>query len=95
MKGCTTWSYFPYRPFLWNVGDIYVSRVAPSLNAIHLEWLPLDNECEYEIFCRKRGVEEYESRGKTTSCEFDIFGLESETDYEFYVACKDKKNFLD
>ena len=39
MKGYNGWSYAPYRPYFFNVGDIYVCRIAPSENAIHIEWL--------------------------------------------------------
>ncbi len=92
MKGCNKWSYAPYRPFLWGVGDIYICRVAPSKNAIHIEWLPLDGDIEYEIFCRRRDVEEYTSVGKTRSCEFDITGLEDDTDYVFFVKSGEKKS---
>ena len=71
MKGCTKWSYAPYRPFLWNVGDVYICRVAPSKNAIHFEWLALEDGAEYEIFCRKRDEESFASQGKTYGLGFD------------------------
>ena len=92
MKGCTNWSYAPYRPFLWEVGDIYICRIAPSKNAIHFEWLALEDGSEYEIFCRRRDADEYSSCGKTLSNEFDIIGLEENTDYVFYVKSGDKKS---
>lgn len=92
MKGCTKWSYTPYRPFLWEVGDIYICRIAPSKNSIHLEWLSEGDNAQYEIFCRKRDGGEFSSCGKTASCEFDIEGLESEKDYQFYVCSGSKKS---
>ncbi len=92
MIGCTKWSYAPYRPFLWEVGEIYICRIAPSENAIHLEWLPLGEGCKYEIFCRKRGSEEFVFCGNTQEYEYDIERLESENDYEFYVTSGDKKS---
>ena len=92
MKGCTTWSYAPYRPFLWNVGDVYICRVAPSKNAIHFEWLGLNEDAEYEISCRKRGDEQFAPVGRTKNCEFDICGLEENTDYEFFVESEGKKS---
>ena len=92
MKGCTTWSYSPYRPFLWEVGDIYICRIAPSKNAIHFEWLALEESSEYEILCRRRDSDRYVSCGKTSSNEFDIVGLEENTDYVFYVRSGDKKS---
>lgn len=92
MKGYNKWSYAPYRPFLWEVGDIYICRVAPSKNAIHIEWLPLDGDIEYEIFCRRRDTEEYTLCGKTFSNEFDVTGLEEDTDYVFFVRSGEKKS---
>ena len=91
MKGQNQWSYAPYRPFLWNVGDIYICRIAPSATAIHFEWLSAE-ENSYEIFCRKRGDETFASVGKTTSLEYDITDLEADTDYEFYVISGIKKS---
>lgn len=91
MKGYNKWSYSPYHPFLWEVGDIYVCRVAPDKNSIHLEWLS-SGDGEYQIFCRKRGDEEFLDCGVTTLCEFDIIGLESDTDYEFFVRSDEKKS---
>ena len=92
MKGYNKWSYAPYRPFLWEVGDPYVCRVAPSKNAIHLEWLALDEGAEYEILCRRRDTDQYVLCGKTTATEFDIIGLEEDTDYVFFVRSGDKKS---
>ena len=92
MKGYNKWSYSPYRPFLWNVGDPYICRIAPSESAIHFEWLSSESYSEYEIFCRKRGEGEFNSCGKTKSLGFDITHLESENDYEFFVSCGEKKS---
>ena len=39
MKGSSTWSYAPYIPFFFEVGDIYICRVTYAMNSIHLEWL--------------------------------------------------------
>ena len=91
MKGQNQWSYAPYRPFLWNVGDIYICRIAPSATTIHFEWLSAE-ENSYEIFCRQRGDETFASVGKTTSLEYDITDLEADTDYEFFVISGIKKS---
>lgn len=96
MKGCNTWSYAPYRPLLWDRGDIYVSRLAPGKDYIHLEWL--DAECEdYEIFLRTLGEGEFVSVGHVAACgkefyEFDIAGLDEGKDYEFFVKSGEKKS---
>ena len=37
MKGYNGWSYRPYKPFLFDSGDIYICRVVPSENAVHFE----------------------------------------------------------
>lgn len=92
MKGNNKWSYAPYQPLLRNVGDIYVCRLAPSKNAIHLEWLGLEEGCEYEILFRKRDEGEFLSAGKTCATEYDITGLECDTDYQLFVRCKEKQS---
>lgn len=90
MQGKNTWSYAPYKPFLWETGDIYICRVAPSKNAIHFEWLDIDGQ--YTVFCRARGEESFSCLGNTAATEFDITGLQTDTDYEFFVAAGEKKS---
>lgn len=84
MKGYSKWSYAPYRPLLYNVGDIYICRVAPNKNEIHLEWLP-DDAGTKKIFYRKRDEKDYIFADETALCEYTIKGLETDSDYEFYV----------
>lgn len=91
MKGLNTWSYAPYRPFLTEVGDIYICRVVPYENKIHFEWLAI-NAKEYNVFFKKRSDEEFLFAGKTDRCEFDIEKLAIDTDYEFYVEAEGKKS---
>ena len=90
MRGYSGWNYAPYRPFMTEVGDIYICRIVPSTHAIHFEWLDVGETCE--VFCRKRGEGDFACVGKTAKTEFDIVGLETETDYEFYVCAGDKKS---
>ena len=99
MKGCNTWSYRPYRPFFWEVGDIYICRVVPYEDAVHLEWLAQENAVwEYEIWYRKRGDEAFLSAGKVVLAEnaeygeYTVENLETESDYEFLVTCSKKKS---
>lgn len=87
-----TWSYAPYRPYLRNVGDIYICRIVPYEDKIHFEWLPEDSECA--VYLRKRGEEEFKPLGTTKKAEYDIENLENETDYEFYVAAGNKKSLV-
>ncbi len=97
MKGYNLWSYAPYRPFLWEVGDVYICRIAPGKDYIHLEWL--DACCDkYEVFFRPLGEGEFSlcgtvsgEKGKTYY-EFDIRALEHEKDYEFFVRSGEKKS---
>ena len=91
MKGYNLWSYAPYRPLLTEVGDIYICRVVPSENAIHFEWLK-DGYEEFKIFCRKRGEGDFILSGQTSDSQWDIKGLEINTDYEFYVKSGDKSS---
>ena len=90
MRGKNTWSYRPYRPFFWEVGEIYICRVVPYENKVHFEWL--DESGEYEVFYRKRGEGEFAAAGRTLQCEYTIAELETETDYEFFVKSGEKKS---
>ncbi len=90
MKTHKNWSYRPYRPLFFDCGDIYICRVAPSPNGIHFEWLETGGE--YSVFYRKRGEEKYINAGLTALSEFDIDGLESGAEYEFYVSDGTKKS---
>lgn len=91
MKGYNYWSYAPYRPLLTEVGDIYICRVVPYINSIHFEWLD-EKKSEYQIFCRKRGQENFLLYKTLSSNECDITDLETETEYEFYVQSGEMKS---
>ena len=84
MTGCTAWSYAPYRPYLTDVGELYICRIAPGETAVHVEWLPGGNG-RYSVYCRRRGEDVFACCGETDSCEYDVTGLETETDYELQV----------
>ncbi len=91
MKGINKWSYAPYRPFLYEVGDIYICRIAPEETSVHFEWL-CDGEGVYSVYYRKCGGEAFVKAGETTLGSYDIIDLDTETDYEFYVARGEKKS---
>ncbi len=55
MKGVTTWSHQPYRPLEFDVGDIYICRIAPEKTAFVLDWLPLEGAEYYTVKYRLRG----------------------------------------
>lgn len=84
------WSYAPYRPFLTEVGDIYICRVVPFEDKIHFEWLEKCGECS--VYIRIKGEGEFALVGRTEENEFDITYLETGKDYEFYVESGDKKS---
>lgn len=84
MKGYSGWSYRPYKPFLFETGDIYICRVVPGMDTIHFEWLEKGDK-EYMVYYRKRGEEAFICWGSTKENACDITGLIADTDYEFYV----------
>lgn len=91
MKGYNSWSYTPYKPLIWERGDIYICRLAPGRDYIHLEWLE-GGLGEYSVYYRKRDEGEYILSGKTAGNEWDIKNLPDTTDFEFYVTAGDKKS---
>ena len=91
MKGCTTWSYHPYRPFFHEMGDIHICRIAPCEDRIHLEWLDIGAQ-EYEIYYSLRTAWEFHLWERTRERECDITGLQRDTDYAFYVVADGKKS---
>ncbi len=91
MKGSSDWSYRPYRPFLTDVGEIYVCRIVPAPNAIHAEWLPL-GESSYTVYYRRRGDATYAEWERTSHTFCDITELSPDVDYEFFIASGEKKS---
>lgn len=90
MKPATHWSYAPYRPPFWEVGDVYICRIAPDEDSVHLEWLDPGAPCT--LFWRKRGEASFSSSIGVTGTEYTVTGLDPQTDYEFMVACGEKKS---
>ncbi|MBO5221402.1 MAG: exo-alpha-sialidase [Clostridia bacterium] len=83
MRGCSRWSYSPYRPFLTEVGDPYLCRIAPREREIRLEWLG-DGVCE--IFFRVRGEGDFCLHGVSDRGIYDLTDLTPDTDYEIYIT---------
>ena len=92
MKGINSWSFAPYTPLMFESGDIYINRVAPSEDSIHFEWLKIDGCSEYSVYYRERNTKEYILAGKTQNNEYDILELETKRDYEFYVQSGELKS---
>lgn len=91
MKGRNTWSYHPYRPFLTDVGEIYICRIAPGAGRIQLQWLD-EGAGAYEICYRERGAEHFLTAGMTDAHVWEIEGLKDHTDYEVLVRTESKRS---
>lgn len=91
MKGYNGWSYAPYKPLLFDTGDIYICRVAPHETGIHFEWLD-GGAHEYEVFVREKGTSQFVSCGKTGENQYTITGLCEKRDYEFFVQADGKRS---
>jgi len=89
MKKSVAWNYRPYKPFFFEVGDIYICRVAPGKEYIHFEWLD-DDKLTYTVHYRKRAEEVYTVIENISGSEYTISGLEDNTDYEFFLSSADK-----
>ncbi len=87
MKGVTSWSFHPYLPPLTENGGIYVCRLAPTANAVHVEW-PDAGADSYTVSCKKAEGEERIITVFGTEC--DITDLETEVDYEITVRAGEK-----
>lgn len=75
MKGLNTWSYAPYRPFLTEVGDIYICRVVPYENKIHFEWLDI-NAKEYNFFSKNAPMKSFYLPEKPTGVSLILKSLQ-------------------
>ena len=91
MKGYNGWSYAPYKPFLFETGDIYICRIAPGVDNIHFEWLG-EAEAEYKVYLRERESSQFICCGATKGNEYTIGNLIENRDYEFYVTTDEKKS---
>lgn len=83
MKSPNSWSFSPYRPPFFEVGEPYLCRVAPSERAITLEWLGEENG-HYRVFWRPEGDGEF-LFADVTGTSYPIESLSPDTDYECYV----------
>lgn len=88
MTGVTSWSFHPYKPLLFDTGDIYICRVYPGEGRVSFDWLPLDGISDYTVNIRRRGEGEYSSYS-VSGTSFTLWRLCDETDYEFYVCAKE------
>ena len=91
MKGINTWSFQQYKPLCWDAGDIYICRLAPDFDSLHLEWLSI-GDVEYSIYYSVRNQNEFKLAGTTKDTEFTIKNLGRHYEYEVFVASGDKKS---
>lgn len=91
MQRSVSWTYRPYRPFFFEVGDIYICRVAPGGGYIHFEWLEGEG-LTYSVHYRKRGDRDFTVNEGITGSEYTLNGLEENIDYEFFVSSGEKKS---
>lgn len=92
MKKHIGWSYTPFKPLLSDCGDIYISRVAPDVDKIELNWLPVDGKCA--VFYRKKHETVFQKAGETVKNHFVINNLTENEEYAFYVTCNEKKSLI-
>lgn len=88
MTGVTSWSFHPYKPLLFDTGDIYICRVYPGEGRVSFDWFPLGGVSDYTVNIRRRGEGEY-SLYSVSGTSFTLCGLCDEADYEFYVCAKE------
>ena len=85
----TLWSFAPYRPSGADDG-IYICRLAPAETSVRIEWL---GECgEYEVYFRVRGTEGFSCHGRCVEPRYDLDGLQTDTEYEFFVQSGERKS---
>ncbi|MBQ7487373.1 MAG: exo-alpha-sialidase, partial [Clostridia bacterium] len=82
------WSYSPYRPLLRDTGGIYISRIVPEQDSIHIEWLPAGGEQEYSLYIGEPDGE-LAFVGTTPACEYTFACLAPDRDYCLKVSCSD------
>ena len=91
MQKSIPWSYRPYKPFLFESGDIYVCRIAPEKDHVCFEWLG-DENAEYTVYFGKRDCETYTVYKGIKGCSFTVNGLKTDTDYKFYIEKGSQKS---
>ena len=93
MKKHIGWSYRPYKPLLYDCGDIYICHLTNGDGWFCCDWLDEQGCDEYTLFYREKGSEaEFINAGTTKECTFKVSGLDKEKEYEFYLASGDKKS---
>ncbi|MBE6691633.1 MAG: exo-alpha-sialidase [Ruminococcaceae bacterium] len=94
MKAVSSWSFAPYRPPLFDVGDIYVCRIAPEQCGFVAEWLPQKEAKAYAVSYRFYKSDAPFTTVDVTEPRVRITGLAEGRDYEFFVSAGGQKSRL-
>lgn len=87
LQGAVKWSYMPYRPCMFQAGDIIVTRIVPDEHSIYLEWI---NECgNVCLMYKKHDDTDFIQACTSDSDSARLTGLTTDTDYEFYLKTPD------
>ena len=92
MKAVNSWSFSPYRPPLFDVGDIYVCRIAPERRGFVAEWLPIDGAKTYAVSYRFYKSDADFTTLTVTEPRVHVEGLAEGRDYELFVSTDGKKS---
>ena len=91
MQKSVCWTYSPYKPLLFEGGDIYICRIAPGKDQIHFEWLGKESDL-YSVAYRKRDCGDYTVIDGICGNEYTLHDLDEGCDYEFYVSSGEKRS---
>ena len=92
MKGSSKWSHRPYKPLMFDTGDIYICRICPGKCMVSFSWLPSDCEDSYTVSIKPRGSDAEYTTYQTNETSIMVSGLDDCTDYEFFVTAGNKKS---
>lgn len=89
MKAYNKWNYRPYFPYSHRAEEQnpYICRLAPSEFGFELEWFDKSFDGGHTLFYAKRASGEFKSI-ELSSKKASVSGLESYTDYEFYIEAE-------
>ncbi len=89
MKPVSQWSCSRCRPAVHGDDSIYITQVVPQEQSLTLAWTP-EEKAVSTVFCRKKGSGEVWQETHVSGSRANLEGLNSGTDYEFYIRCGDR-----
>lgn len=87
LQGAVKWSYTPYRPCMFQAGDITVTRIVPDEQSIYLEWIN-DSGSVCPMY-KKHDDADFIQACMSDNGSALLTGLTKDTDYEFYLKTPD------